>query len=105
MSYRVTLRNRQISFLVDDGETILQAAKRQGVTLPYGCSAGVCGVCMSQIVSGDVIYPDGQPLALFDEDIEALKMLYCQGVPVSDIVLEIPDDEDWEAWDSEDRDR
>ncbi len=99
MSFRITIRNRQLSFITRRGETILEAAKRQAINLPHGCGAGVCGVCMSQIVSGEIDYPDGAPMALFEEDLSDNKALYCQAVPASDVVMDVPADEDWEAWD------
>ena len=33
------------TFTVNPGETILEAAIRQGVGLPYGCRNGACGAC------------------------------------------------------------
>ena len=71
MSYKVTIQNSSECFCVEPGESILNAAKRQDVTLPYGCDNGVCGACIYTIIEGSVEYPDGQPFALFDEDLEA----------------------------------
>jgi len=50
-------------------------------------------------MGGDVKYPDGQPFALLDEDIESCKGLYCAGHPASDIEIELKySDEDFEPW-------
>jgi ferredoxin len=97
--YKVTIRNSGESFYVGPGETILNAAKRQSVTLPYGCDNGVCGACIYRIIEGRVEYPDGQPFALFEEDLEAGKGLCCVGYPGSDMLIELEyPNVDFEPW-------
>lgn len=91
MPYNVTIRNTPYCFVVNDGETVLQAALRDKIPMPWGCGGGMCGICISQIVSGEVIYPDGEPLALFEEDAEAGKLLPCSSCPRSDLVLDVPE--------------
>jgi ferredoxin len=100
MEYSVTIRSTGIRFEVASGESILQAAQRQGVLLPCGCHNGICGVCLSEVIEGRIEYPQGQPFALCDEDAEAGKALCCVGHPCSDLVLEpVNPDIDWEPWD------
>ncbi|MEN9502089.1 MAG: hypothetical protein RI964_1374 [Pseudomonadota bacterium] len=89
--FTVTIRNAAHNFTVQAGETVLQAALRQCVPMPWGCGGGICGVCLGQIVSGQMHYPDGEPLALFEEDAAAGKGLFCVGVPCSDLVLDMPE--------------
>lgn len=102
MPHTVTIRNTPYRFVVNDDETVLQAALRNDIPVPWGCGGGVCGVCLSQIVSGNVRYPDGQPLALFEEDAEAGKLLPCTCQPISDLVLDVPEmDTNWESWEQE----
>lgn len=91
MAYNVKIQNTSYQFTVDAGDSLLQAALRQAIPIPWGCGSGVCGVCMSQLVSGAVSYPDGDPLALFEEDAAAGKCLLCVGYPQSDVVLEVPE--------------
>jgi len=99
MSYKVTIQNSGECFIVDPEESILNAAKRQSVTLPYGCDSGICGACIYRIVEGTVVYPDGQPFALLEEDIEAGKGLCCVGYPCSDMLIELEyPDVDFEPW-------
>jgi len=99
MSYKVTIKNSGECFIVKNDENILAAAKRQNITLPYGCDNGVCGACVYKIIVGEVNYPDGQPFALLDEDLEAGKGLCCVGHPTSDMEIELQyPDEDFEPW-------
>ena len=99
MSYKVTVKNGDQYFTVEPGESILAAAKRQNLTLPYGCDNGVCGACIFKIIEGNIEYPDGQPFALLDEDLEAGKGLCCLGQPTSDMEIELEyPDEDFEPW-------
>lgn len=99
MTHKVTISNSGQHFDVMPGESILDAARRQGIRLPYGCTEGACGACIYTIIRGRVEYPGGQPFALLDEDIAAGKGLCCVGHPVEDLVirLEYPD-EDFEPW-------
>lgn len=99
MIYRVAISNSGQCFKVMPGESILAAAKRQHVSLPYGCSGGACGACMFTVIEGSVEYPDGQPFALLDEDIEAGKGLCCEAYPCEDLVIQLEyPDVDFEPW-------
>ena len=99
MAFRITIRNSGENFVVEPGENILAAAKRQHVVLPYGCDDGACGACIYRIIKGGVEYPDGQPFALLDEDLKAGKGLCCVGHPVSDMLIELEyPGKDAEVW-------
>lgn len=54
MQHKILLLNTQQSFMVQDNETILEAAIRAGVSLNYGCSSGNCGLCKAQVFEGEV---------------------------------------------------
>ncbi|MCP3869708.1 MAG: CDP-6-deoxy-delta-3,4-glucoseen reductase [Gammaproteobacteria bacterium] len=88
MSFRVTVQPSGHEFTSNIGETILDAAERQGVGLPYGCRNGLCGSCAGDLLSGEVEYSDEQ----VKEAIEARpnkNCLPCQAAPVSDITIQI----------------
>jgi CDP-4-dehydro-6-deoxyglucose reductase len=87
MSFKVQVEPSGHEFNVEAGESILDAAVRQGINLPYGCRNGFCGNCQSTLLSGEIGYPDGPPPAL-DENQEGA-CLTCQGVPSSDIRIEV----------------
>ena len=45
MAYQINVLPSGRQFQAEDGETILAAALRQGIGLPYGCKNGACGSC------------------------------------------------------------
>ncbi|MCW8907826.1 MAG: CDP-6-deoxy-delta-3,4-glucoseen reductase [Sedimenticola sp.] len=95
MSFNVTVEPSGHTFTTERGETILEAADRQGVSLPYGCRNGACGSCASTLVSGSVSYLDGDEVMTGNTPDEYC--LTCQAIPTSDIVLrahEIESEED-----------
>lgn len=84
MPHKVTVHPSGHQFDVDDGETILDAAMRQNIDLPYGCRGGACGSCAGYIVSGDVYYDD-EPIALDDDMIANNQALFCTAKTRADI--------------------
>jgi CDP-4-dehydro-6-deoxyglucose reductase len=87
MSFNVKLVASDRVFSVEPEETILDAALRESVGLPYGCRNGQCGSCAAQLVSGQVKYPEGEPPAL--ADVAPGACLCCKAVPASDLELEV----------------
>lgn len=77
------------TFTVIPGETVLEAAIRQGVGLPYGCRNGACGACKGALKSGSLAYGDHQERAITEAEKAAGKALTCCTKPLTDIVLEI----------------
>ena len=57
-------------------DTILDAATRAGLELPYSCRAGVCSTCRTKVVSGKVAMD--QNYALEDWELEQGYILACQ---------------------------
>ena len=86
--HSVTLQPSGHVFQVDAGETVLEAALRQGFVLPYGCKNGACGTCKGKITSGSVDYGNCQAKALTGEEKAQGKALLCQAKPHTDLVLE-----------------
>jgi len=50
----VTGDEETITFQTYEGETILNAALRQGIALPYTCKSGVCFTCLAKCIKGEV---------------------------------------------------
>lgn len=87
MSHTVTLHASGKRFRVDAGETVLEAARRAGLALPYSCLAGVCGSCKATLVEGECVYPRNPPSALNAAERLRHQVLLCQAVPASDLVI------------------
>ena len=88
MSFNVTLQPSGLAFAVQRDETLLGAAIRQGVGLPYGCKDGACGSCKSQLLQGRVLHGEHQLKALSAAEEDAGLVLTCCATPLSDCTLE-----------------
>lgn len=88
MSSKVTIHPSGHQFEVKEGETILEAAMRQNIELPYGCRGGACGSCIGYVVKGEVYYDD-EPMALDDEMKANNQALFCIAKTNQDIELSI----------------
>ena len=71
-----------------EGETVLEAALRQGVNLPYVCRDGACGVCKGKILKGTVDYGTYQEGVLTEAEKTEGKALFCCAKPLSDLDIE-----------------
>ncbi len=85
--FKVEIISSGATFIVNEGETILTAALRQGVMLPYSCKNGTCGSCKGRLESGDVHYPFHPPLALTRTEIADGAALLCQAEPTEDLLI------------------
>jgi CDP-4-dehydro-6-deoxyglucose reductase len=86
--HRVTLQPSGLQFDVEEGESVLTAALRQGYVLPYGCRNGACGSCKGKLLEGTVDYGTYQKKALTDEEKAQGKALFCQARPLGPITIE-----------------
>lgn len=71
-----------------EGETILDAGLREGITLPFECRNGGCGVCKGRILYGTADYGVYQPDMLTDAEKRDGMALFCCATPRSDIEVE-----------------
>ena len=71
-----------------EGETVLEAALRQGLSLPYVCRDGACGVCKGRILKGAVDYGTYQEGVLTETEKAEGKALFCCAKPLSDLDIE-----------------
>jgi CDP-4-dehydro-6-deoxyglucose reductase len=88
MSHQVTIKPSNHAFTVGDGETVLGAALREGITLPYGCRNGACGSCKGRILEGSVDYGHSQPHVLTEFEKKNGMALFCQARPLTDLAIE-----------------
>lgn len=74
---------------MDPGESILDAALRQGLALPYGCRNGACRSCKGRILEGEVSYPDGTPKSLTPLDAAQGFALLCRAHARTDLRIAV----------------
>jgi len=70
---------------VADGESILDAALRAGMDLPFACKGGMCSTCRAKLVEGDAEMEVNYSLEPWE--LKAGFILTCQARPVSDKVV------------------
>ena len=87
MNFTVTLQASGKRFAVAAGETVLDAARRAGLALPYSCLSGVCGSCKATLIAGEYHYPRNPPSALNAAEVARHQVLLCQAVPRSDLLI------------------
>jgi ring-1,2-phenylacetyl-CoA epoxidase subunit PaaE len=78
----VILDGVRSSVPVAPGETIIEAAGRAGLEVPYSCKGGMCCTCRAKIVDGAVDMATNYSLEPWE--IEAGFVLTCQSRPTSD---------------------
>jgi CDP-4-dehydro-6-deoxyglucose reductase len=89
MRHKITLQPACQTFEVEGDETILAAAIRQGIGLPYGCRDGACGSCKSRLVEGLVLHGPHQTKALPADEEATGCILTCCAVPQTDCVVQV----------------
>lgn len=88
MSHQISVTPSGHKFVAEADETILEAALRQGLTMPYGCRDGACGACKGKVLSGSVDHGKAQAHALNDAEKAAGLTLFCCAKAQSDLSLE-----------------
>jgi len=89
MSFEVTIKPAGHAFACDGDETVLEAAMKADLLLPYGCRNGACGTCKGRILSGEVDYGPHAPSTLTDDEKRAGYALFCCAKPRSDLEIEV----------------
>lgn len=62
-----------------ENETLLESARRAGLSPPFNCEAGNCATCMAKLTEGRAVMRVND--ALTDEEVVEGYVLTCQGVP------------------------
>lgn len=88
-TYTVRFEPVGIEMSVIEGETVLDAAFRQGISVMHGCKEGQCSSCKSRLVEGDVELLKYSTFALPDYDRETDHILLCRTLAYSDLVVEL----------------
>ena len=85
----ITITPSDHSFPCEADETVLQAAMRADLMIPYGCRNGACGTCKGKIVSGTVDYGPYQKTTLSEDEKRVGLALFCCARPETDLVIEV----------------
>jgi 3-ketosteroid 9alpha-monooxygenase subunit B len=65
----------------EPGQTVLDAAEKIGIELPYSCREGMCASCMCEIIEGSVKLNNND--VLDEKDLKNKLTLSCQAVPLT----------------------
>lgn len=61
------------------GETLLESARRAGLSPPFSCEAGNCGTCLAKLIEGEATMRTNDVLE--EDEIDDGYILTCQAVP------------------------
>lgn len=74
---------------VEEDETVLDAAFRQGVMLMHGCKEGQCSACKSFLLDGDLEMDNYSTFALNESELDEGYVLLCRSHAYSDLEVEL----------------
>lgn len=86
MPFHVRIEPSGHCFSTSGDTPLLEAARAQGLALPYSCLGGVCGSCKARLLEGAVSYPHQPPTALARSG-DTSAILLCQAVAQSDLTI------------------
>ena len=87
--YTVRFEPVGIEMDVEEGETVLDAAFRQGIALMHGCKEGQCSSCKSKLIDGDIELLKYSTFALPEYESETGHILLCRTRAYSDLSIEL----------------
>ncbi|GAC1385230.1 MAG: 2Fe-2S iron-sulfur cluster binding domain-containing protein [Herpetosiphon sp.] len=88
-THKVVFRPVDIEIDVDEDETVLEAAFRQGVMLMHGCKEGQCSACKSYLLDGDLEMLKHSSFALPEFERDQGYVLLCRSHAYSDLEIEL----------------
>jgi len=78
-----------IEMEVHEGETVLNAAFRQGISVMHGCKEGQCASCKSLLLEGDIEMLKYSTFALMEQERDTDHILLCRTLAYSDLTIEL----------------
>lgn len=85
----VRLQPVGVEFEVEENETVLDAAFRQGIALPHGCKEGQCSACKCVLTGGEVELKKYSTFALNEIERGQDYILLCRTLAYSDLEVEL----------------
>lgn len=52
VSFEIVLKPSGNRYVVEQGETVLAAAMKAGLFIPYSCRSGACSACKGRVLEG-----------------------------------------------------
>jgi ferredoxin-NADP reductase len=81
----IHLERKKVSVPQVAGETLLESARRAGLSPPFSCEAGNCGTCMARLTEGKATMRNNDVLE--DDELAEGYILTCQAVPDTPSVM------------------
>ena len=88
MTFQITVQPSGHQYACEQDDTVLAAAIRSGIGLPYGCKNGACGSCKGKVVEGTIHHKPHQARALSEQEKLHGYALFCCAVAESDLTIE-----------------
>ena len=85
MTFQVIVTETDYRFPCEPNESVLDAAQRAGLEIPFSCRKGVCGTCKGRVVSGEARAFAGD--ALSPAERAEGQALFCNTRPRSDLTI------------------
>ena len=71
-AFKVRLERSGAEFEIPEGKSILEILEENGIEHPFSCREGLCGTCLTNVLSGE---PDHRDYVLTDEERESGKLM------------------------------
>jgi phenol/toluene 2-monooxygenase (NADH) P5/A5 len=97
VSHTLTIEPLGATIEVAEGQTVLDAALRQGIYIPHACGHGLCGTCKVQVCDGAVDHGHANPFALMEVERDEGKTLACCATLQCDATIEADIDDEPDA--------
>jgi len=81
---KISVADQEIIYL-DSHKNLLECLESSNVEVHYHCRDGFCGACRVALKSGEINYPQGEPLAFVGDG----EILPCCCIPTTSIEIEV----------------
>jgi len=85
MTHQIQIADTDVTFACGEQQSVLDAALKAGIEMPYSCRKGVCGNCAGSVLQGEVTGVGGA--AIRNEICAQDQVLFCMCTPTTDTVV------------------